>query len=132
MSKHMSVEEFKNLKSKGSKYHNLKTEYNGEMYDSKKEADYARHLQYLKHAKDMKDKVVQIERQVPYNIIVGPHRKIVAVYFADFRITYGDLRQEVVDVKPLDKKTGKFLRTSTYSLKKKLVEEIHQIKIIEA
>lgn len=122
MTEHMSIDEYKK-RNKGSKYHNQRTEYNGEMYDSKKEADYARRLQFLKHAKKLEDRVIDIERQVPFTITVGKRGKAVATYFADFRVTYGDLRQEVIDVKGV--------RTGVYILKKKLVEEIHQIKIIE-
>lgn len=119
----MNVEQYKEATKKGNKYGAQKTMYNGELYDSKKEADYARRLQYLKHAKELKDRVVQIERQVPYSITVGKRGKVVATYFADFRVTYGDLRQEVIDVKGV--------RTAVYILKKKLVEEIYQISIKE-
>lgn len=108
---------------KPSKYGNIKTVYQGFTYDSRKEAGYARRLEHLKHAHNLSDRVVRIERQVPFPITVGAHRRAVATYYADFRVTYGDNRQEVVDVKGA--------RTSVYILKKKLVEEIYQINIIE-
>ncbi len=118
----ISLEEYKKMTSKnGSKYGNQKTEYGGRRFDSKKEADYARSLEHLKHAHELKDRVVRIEYQVPYNITAKT--RIVATYFADFRVTYGDLRQEVVDVKGV--------RTPVYILKKKLVEALHDIKIVE-
>lgn len=122
MSTKLSVAEYRKIYGKvQSKYGNKKTEYNGRVFDSKKEAKYAQRLEYLKHAHNPKDKVMQVEYQIPYAITAK--NKIVAHYFADFRVTYGDKRQEVIDVKGV--------RTPVYILKKKLVEASHGIKIIE-
>lgn len=117
----MSIEEYRTATRKRSKYGNTRTEYNGRVYDSKKEADYARTLESLRHAHDIGHRVVRIEYQVPYKITAK--QKVVATYFADFRVTYGDLRQEVIDVNGV--------RTAVFILKKKLVEALHDIKIIE-
>ncbi len=117
----VSIEEYRKLIKKKPKYGSERIEYNGRMYDSKKEAAYAKRLEYLKHAHKIEERVVRIEYQVPYSITAK--NKVVATYFADFRVTYGDLHQEVVDVKGF--------RTEVYKLKKKLVEALHEIKIIE-
>ncbi len=122
MKETMSVEDYKKTVSrKGSKYRNQKTEYGGRMFDSKKEADYARTLEYLKHAHELKDRVVRVEYQVPFSIKAKNIH--ISTYFADFRVTYGDKRQEVIDVKGM--------KTPVYKLKKRLVEALHNVKIIE-
>jgi hypothetical protein len=117
----MSVEQFNKISKKGNKYHNEKTMFAGERYDSKKEADYAQHLETLRHAKETKERVTGIKRQVEYPIdIDGKH---ICSYYADFVVSYKDGHHEVVDVKGY--------RTEVYKLKKKLVEAIYKIKIIE-
>jgi len=113
--------DYKPTKVAKSKYNNKKTEYNGVLYDSKKEAAYAKRLEYLKHAKELSERVTQVTRQVPYRITVS--NKYIATYFADFLVKYGDGRSEVIDVKGL--------RTPIYRLKKKLVEAIYKVEIIE-
>lgn len=103
-----------------SKYNNKRTEYNGKIYMSKKEAGYARTLDALKWAKDPKEKVLSYKTQVPFEIKI---KKIhICNYIADFVVKYKD-RIEVVDVKGF--------RTDIYKLKKKLVEANYGIKIIE-
>lgn len=115
------MEEYRKISKKKAKYGNEKVDYNGMIFDSKREADYAKKLEYLKHAHELKERVTRIEYQVPYSITAK--NKVVATYFADFRVTYGDLYQEVIDVKGY--------RTPLYILKKKLVEALYNIKIIE-
>lgn len=121
----MSIDEYNKIRGKGkSKYGSQRTEYNGMMFDSKKEADFAKNLESRKHAHELNERVVRVEYQVPYPITAK--NKIVSHYFADFRITYADLHQEVVDVKG-----GSATKTALYRLKKKLVEALHSIEIIE-
>lgn len=86
---------------KKNKFNAKRTEYNGEMYDSEKEAGYAQHLQYLKHMHDVDKRVTKIERQVPFHIKIKNHHCF--TYILDFRVTYGDLHVEYVDVKGLTK-----------------------------
>jgi hypothetical protein len=117
----MNIEEYKKITKKKSKYRSEKTEYNGMMFDSKKEADFAKNLESRKHAHELNERVTRVEYQVAYPITAK--NKVVSHYFADFRITYADLHQEVVDVKGM--------KTPVYKLKKKLVEALHDIKIIE-
>lgn len=104
-----------------SKYGNIKTEYNGKVYHSKKEADFASHLEYLKHAKNLSERVVSVREQVPYNINIKSHH--ICTYFADFVIQYGDKRTEVIDVKGV--------KTAIYRLKKRMVEASYGIIIKE-
>jgi hypothetical protein len=104
-----------------SKYGNLKTEYDGYVYMSKKEANYAQQLDYLKKAKDPRDKVISFERQVPFQIILNGVK--ICKYMADFKVIFGDGHIEIIDVKGV--------RTQTYRLKKKLVEAQYGIVIKE-
>jgi hypothetical protein len=104
-----------------SKYGNLKTEYNGNIFDSKKEANYAQELDFLMRAKRPRERVISFERQVPFQVELNG--KKICRYIADFKVFYADGRVEIVDVKGV--------RTQMYSLKKKLVEAQYDIKIIE-
>lgn len=109
------------MQFKGSKYGNVKTEYNGNSYMSKREANYAQQLDLLKKAKNPADQVVSYEIQVPYPIEING--KKICKYLADFRVLYADGRTEVVDVKGF--------KTDIYKLKKKLVEATYGIEIKE-
>jgi uncharacterized protein YlaN (UPF0358 family) len=102
-----------------SKYKNVKTEYNGIKYDSKKEAAYAQTLDLLKKAEG-KDKLIKWTRQIPFQISIGGEK--ICKYIADFHVSYSD-RNEIVDVKGY--------KTAMYRLKKKLVEAQYMIKIKE-
>ena len=117
----ISVEQFKKINKKKSKYNSQKTEYNGRIYDSKKEAEYAKRLEWLRHAKNKSERVDTIDYQVPYKIYIK--NTYVFTYFADFRVVYADGRVEVIDVKGY--------KTSIYRLKKKCVETYYDFKIIE-
>lgn len=107
--------------NKKSKYGNLKTEYNGTVFMSKKEANYAKELDFCKKSHDKSSRVVSYEMQVPYQIILNGIK--ICKYLADFKVLYADDRIEIVDVKGV--------KTQTYRLKKKLVEAQYGIKIIE-
>lgn len=117
----ISVEEFKKINKKKSKYNSQKTEYDGRIYDSKKEAEYAKRLEWLRHAKNKSERVDTIEYQPVYPVLIKSTH--VFNYRADFRVVYADGRVEVIDVKG-------FL-TEIYRLKKKCVEAYYKIKIIE-
>ena len=117
----MTIDEFKNLTKKGSKYHNEKTEYKGEKYDSKKEADYAKSLDTFRKARHASDRVVNWDRQVKYPVSVNGGK--ICTYIADFIVEYADKHKEIVDVKGY--------KTEVYKIKKRLVESIYKIKIIE-
>lgn len=118
----IKVADWKNVVgSKSSKYGNEKTIYHNEQYDSKKEAEYARILDLASRATRIADRVVQVTRQVPYPVEIDGAK--ICKYIADFVVFYADGRREIVDVKGY--------RTEIYKLKKKLVEAIYKIKIIE-
>ena len=102
-----------------SKYNAQKTIYNGVKFDSKKEANYCAKLDMLKKATG-NDKVISYELQPRYDIIVN--EKKIGFYKADFKVLYRN-RVEVIDVKGF--------KTDVYKIKKKLVEAIYGIKIIE-
>lgn len=104
-----------------NKYGAKRTEYNGRFYMSKKEANYAKHLEYLKHAHDLKDRVIEIQYQVPFQIVMN--KKNICKYVCDFIVFWGDGRKTIIDVKGM--------RTSIYILKKKLVEAQYGVEIVE-
>jgi len=107
-----------------NKYGNKKIKAYGLNFDSKKEFDFYNKLVLLKKSGFVKD----FKFQFPFKFNLDG--KWLFTYKADFVIDYADGSTEVVDIKPLDKKTGKFLTTSTFQLKKKLIEHQNGIKII--
>lgn len=117
----MSVTEFRAITKKGSKYGNKKTIYKGEKYDSEKEAEYARDLDTARFAKSNRDRVVGVERQIPFKVHIGG--KNICTYRADFVVSYADGKKEVIDVKGY--------KTEVYKIKKKLVEALYKIEIKE-
>jgi len=99
------------------KYHNKKTTVDGITFHSKKEAARYQELKLLEKAKEISN----LKLQVPFVIeVAGRH---ICKYLADF--TYFDKEGEffVEDVKGV--------RTQTYRLKKKLVEALYGIEILE-
>jgi hypothetical protein len=110
---------------KKNKYNAKRTEYNGVVYDSAKEAGFAKKLDLLKMAQGP-HKVMKVERQVPFQITVNDVK--IAKYILDFRVTYADGRIEHIDVKGM--KSGAAYQM--FKLKKKLVEALYFIEIKEA
>lgn len=104
-----------------SKYGNKRTEYKGVLYDSKREADHARLLDTLRSAVNPKDRVVEWRRQIPFAASINGKKCF--TYIADFFVRYADGREEVIDVKGM--------RTDVYKLKKKVIEALYGITIIE-
>jgi len=99
-----------------SKYHNIKTVYGGEKYDSKAEAHRAYELDMMLKGGYITD----LERQVKYPIVVNGCK--VCVYIADFR--YKENGKIIVE-------DVKGMKTSTYSLKRKLMKAVYDIDIKE-
>ncbi len=93
--------------------------YGGKVYHSKAEMNYRKRLDLMKNATG-NDKVLKIEEQVPFPCIVND--RLVCKYFLDFRVTYPN-RVEHIDVKGM--------RTILFVTKKKLVEALYPIQIIE-
>lgn len=117
MTEIITLAEFKKLKPKKSKYKAKKTEFQGIKFDSLKECARYKNLLILKKAGN----VVKIELQPRYDIIVNGI--FCGFYKADFKVYYSDGRIDVEDVKGM--------RTTVYSLKKKIIEALYSIKIIE-
>lgn len=97
----------------------------GIKFDSIKEGRYYMQLCLQKKATNPSRRVVDLELQPRFDIIVN--NKKICHYKADFRIRYADGRIEVVDVKGLKKGSSYQL----FKLKKKLVEALYGIEIIE-
>ncbi len=98
----------------GSKYGNKRTVIDGITFDSKKEANYYLQLK----ARQQAGEVVMFLRQVPIGLPGG------VKYVIDFQVFLADGSVEWVDVKGH--------RTDTYKLKKRQVEALYPIEIIEA
>lgn len=107
--------------SKPSKYKNIRTQYGGFTYDSKKEAAYAQFLDLSKRASDPKFKVSKFERQVRYPIEIRGIK--VCTYVLDFKVFFEDGHIEHIDVKGV--------KTDVYRIKKKLMKALHGFDIIE-
>lgn len=105
------------------KYHNHKTEFDGILFDSKKEAQRYAILRGMEWAGAIRN----LRRQVKYKLIEGrrwsngkKHRD--TYYIADFVYTVHG-REVVEDVKGI--------RTPVYKLKRELMKEKYNIEIQE-
>lgn len=104
---------------KKPKYGNIKTEIDGIVFDSAKEARRYVELRYLLKSGQIK----YLERQVEFQLDVNGEK--VASYYADF-VYEQDGKMIVEDVK------SRFTKgLATYRLKKKLMKQIHNIEIKE-
>lgn len=101
-----------------SKYNNKKTEIDGFLFDSKREANRYVELKLLERAGEIEN----LELQPKYSVdINGKH---ICNYFADFR--YFDSYNKSIVIED-----AKGMRTDVYKIKKKLVEAIYSITIVE-
>jgi hypothetical protein len=102
-----------------AKYRNKKTEANGIVFDSKKEADRYHELLFLQKA----GIVTKIELQPRFLLqaayMDGARLVRKMEYVADFRVTYSDGRVEVEDVKTSATKT------KSYLIKRKLFRKLY-------
>ena len=99
-----------------SKYHAIKTEVDGVMFDSKREAERYRELKLMQQAGVIEHLELQAKFPVKVN---GKH---ICNYFADF--IYTERGAPIVE-------DCKGMRTAAYRLKKKLVEALYEIEIKE-
>ena len=116
MQEHWSVEEYKRYQEKGnkrSKYGAVKTKIDGQIFDSKKEADYYCELKLRLQAGEIKGFCLQ-----PTFILAEGLK-----YKADFIVFNNDGTTEVIDVKGF--------KTKEYITKKKVFEDKFNLKIIE-
>jgi hypothetical protein len=121
----MNIEDYKKLlnKTKLSKFNNVKSEIDGHKFDSKKESEFYGSLKIKKQAGLIKD----FKMQVQYDIVVNNIH--IAYYYLDFEIENNDGSFEYIDIKGKDIKSNKFIKTSVFAIKKRLVEAIYHIKI---
>ncbi len=101
-----------------SKYHSVRVEYDGHVFDSKLESNRYIDLMLLQRAGEIKD----LEMQVKYDLIVNGMK--IAAYIADFR--YVDCATGATIVEDT-----KGFRTRDYKIKAKLMQAIHGITIQE-
>lgn len=109
-----------------NKFGAKKTIIGGLKFDSKKEADYYVRLVLQQRARNESDRVEHIELQPKFDIIVNDVK--IGFYKADFRVKYADGAEKIIDVKGLKQGSAYQL----FRLKKKLVEALYNIVIIEA
>lgn len=103
--------------SKRSKYRSIKTEVDGVVFDSKKEAARWQELILLERAGEISN----LARQVKFPLEVnGDH---ICNYFADFCYDDSDGNVIVEDVKGV--------RTNEYRIKAKLMKALYKITIVE-
>jgi len=102
-----------------SKYANKKTEIDGVLFDSRKEAGRYQELRLLERAGEIMD----IERQVTYELIPKQQGERACHYIADFRYKDKDGQVVVEDVKGY--------KTEVYKIKRKLMLQRHGIRIQE-
>jgi len=117
MTETITADELKFLIPKRMKYRNVKTEYDGMVWDSKKELAYYKKLQLLKKAGE----IVSFERQVRYDFEFNGVK--MGFYKLDFLIKWKSGLVQFVDVKGM--------RTPVYQLKKKMMKAFHGIDIFE-
>lgn len=103
-----------------SKYHAVKTTIDGITFDSKKEAARYQELKFLERSGEIK----QLELQPVFMLLVKTG-KAVGKYKADFKYFDCAKRKWIVE-------DSKGVRTPVYRLKKKIVEEVYGIKILES
>lgn len=104
---------------KKPKFGNIKTEIDGIIFDSAKEAKRYVELRYLQ----LSGEISNLELQVPYELPVNGEK--VAAYVCDFR--YQRNGETVVE----DVKSKHTRKLPVYRLKKKLMKSVHGIEIKE-
>lgn len=106
-----------------SKYHNQKTEVDGSVFDSKKEANRYRELKMLEKAGEISDLWLQVKFElIPAIYEDGVCIQRAVYYVADF--VYKENGEKIVE-------DVKGMKTEVYKIKKKLMLWVHGIKIRE-
>lgn len=111
--------------NKKAKYSNKKVVYDNITFDSTKECEYYKKLVFQKKFGLIQD--FELQPKFPYDIIYeanGNKYKRKAFYKADFKIILLNDELEIIDVKGF--------KTATYKRKKRIIESLYKIKIIEA
>lgn len=106
------------MSERRGKYNARKTEVDGFVFDSRKEAARYQELKLLERAGEITNLVMQVR----YPCVING--EAICSYIADFEyITTADDKLHTEDVKGF--------KTDVYKLKKKLVEALYKIKIEE-
>lgn len=125
----MTLEQFLGTKgpsfAKPSKLRNIRTEYDGRTYDSRKEASFAAGLDQAKLASHPAERVKEWIPQVRFELAVNGI--LICKYVLDFKVTYADGTTRYVDVK--GRKDG--VPYNLFTLKKRLMLAVHNITIEE-
>lgn len=103
-----------------SKYGNRRTVVDGISFDSKREAARWQQLKMLERG----GLISNLQRQVKYELVPRQVRERSVDYYADFVYTDNSNNQQVVE-------DVKGVRTSTYVIKRKLMQWVHGIRIVE-
>lgn len=115
----LSLDEYNILvgkKARPSKYNNKKVDLNGVEFDSTRECRRYQDLELMQRG----GQIFELKRQVPYDITIdGAH---ICTWIADFTYRING-KQVTEDVKGF--------KTPEYKLKKRLVEAIYGVKILE-
>ena len=101
-----------------SKYNAKKTTVDGITFDSKKESKRYQELRLLERSGQIKD----LRWQVPYELIPKQKGERACTYYADF--IYTENGEQVVE-------DSKGVKTKDYIIKRKLMLQVHGIKIKE-
>ena len=114
-----------------SKYHSKKTEVDGILFDSKREAQRYQELKLLEKAGIICDLKMQVKYElIPAQYIDGKCVERAVTYTSDFEYyllkkqDYGDVGQHIVE-------DVKGMRTDVYKIKKKLMLYRYGIRITE-
>ena len=110
-----------------SKYNAKKTEYNGKMYSSKKEAKRAMELNIMR----LSGRIAELREQVVYilapSVVVQGRKRPPMKYVADFE--YMDMTKPIGERLIVEDCKG--FRTAVYNLKRHLMMSVHGIEIFE-
>lgn len=119
MTEHISAAQYLGAKAKPtkSKYGNVKTERDGILFDSKREAAYYGELKIREKAGE----VTGVELQRPFKLL-GPKGELMATYKADFAFwDHIEDRFRVIDVKGVE--------TKEFRLKRKMMRALLGIEV---
>src|ERR1700719_1323265 len=86
----------------GNKYNNISKVYNGRSYMSKKEAEYARELDFRQKAKEITEIVPQ------YKISLDINNHHICNYYVDFLVILADDTKELHEVKGMETDIWRF------------------------
>ena len=103
----------KSIMARNGKYNAVKTQIDGIIFDSKKEAEYYEKLLILKQAGEVVDIKLQPEFELQEGYIKDSAKIRPIKYIADFLVVYKDGHIEIIDTKG-------YRKDKVYLLKKKL------------